>query len=204
MDGLLFDTEKIFQQTWKELAEERNICLPKEFVREISGTNGTHMCQVIETYYGVSDGRKIQENCMLRVRAKLQEHVPKKPGVDEILQYFRKNNVHLAVASSSSKELIESNLRIAGIRSYFEAIVSGDEVEHGKPAPDIFLLAADKIKCRPQECYVLEDSANGIRAGYAAGCNAIMIPDIILPTKEVRRLCYRVYDSLIDAVNEKI
>lgn len=203
MDGLLFDTEKLFQQTWNELAEERSICLPKEFAWEISGTNGKHMCHVIEKYYGVLDGREIQNECMLRMQMKLKENVPKKLGVDKILQYFRKNKVHLAVASSSSKQQIESNLRIAGIRFYFEEVVSGTEVEHGKPAPDIFLLAANKIKCRPEECYVFEDSTNGVRAGYAAGCKTIMIPDIILPTKEVCNLCYGVYDTLIDAVNEE-
>ena len=202
MDGLLFDTEKIFQQTWSEIAEERNIRLPEEFVMEISGTNGKHMCHVIEKYYKVSDGKEIQDECMLRVRMKLKKNVPKKPGVDEILQYFRKNEIPLAVASSSSKEQIESNLKIAGIRPYFEAIVSGSEVERGKPALDIFILAADKIKCRPEECYVFEDSVNGIRAGYAAGCKAIMIPDLILPAEEIYRLSYGVYETLTEAMKE--
>lgn len=93
MDGLLFDTEKIFQQTWNEIAEEREIRLPKDFVRVISGTNGRYMCQIIEEYYRVSDGRKIQDECMKRVKKKLEVNVPKKPGVDEILQYFRKNKM---------------------------------------------------------------------------------------------------------------
>lgn len=179
MDGLLFDTEKIFQQTWNEIAEEIGIRLPKDFVRAISGTNGSYMCQVIEKYYSVPDGRKIQNECMKRVRKKLEVNVPKKPGVDEILQYFQKNKVHLAVASSSSKEQIENNLEITRIRSYFEAIISGKEVEHGKPAPDIFLFAAEKIDCRPEECYVFEDSANGIVAGDAAGCRTILLNTVI-------------------------
>lgn len=202
MDGLLFDTEKIFQQTWNEIAEERNIQLPEDFAREISGTNGSYMCHVIEKYYRISDGREIRDDCMTRVRMKLKEHVPKKLGTDEILQYFRENKVHLAVASSASKRLIESNLKIAGIRYYFEAIVSGAEVENGKPAPDIFLLAAEKIKCRPEECYVFEDSLNGIRAGYAAGCKAIMIPDLTFPTAEMQRLSFGIYDTLIEAMNK--
>ncbi len=202
MDGLLFDTEKIFQQTWNEIAEERGVHLPEDFARTISGTNGSYMCRAIEKYYRISDGREIQDECMARVRKKLEVHVPKKLGVNEILQYFRKKKVHLVVASSSSKEQIESNLEIAGIRSYFEAIVSGTEVENGKPAPDIFLLAAEKIRCRPEECYVFEDSLNGIRAGYAAGCKAVMIPDLLAPTEEMYRLSCGIYDTLVEAMNK--
>ena len=201
MDGLLFDTEKIFQQTWNEIAEERGIHLPKDFVRAISGTNGKYMCQIIEAYYRVPDGRKIQNECMKRVKKKLEVYVPKKVGVDEILQYFQKNEVHLAVASSSSKEQIESNLEIAGIRTYFEEIVSGNEVAHGKPAPEIFILAAEKIGCRPEECYVFEDSANGIVAGDAAGCKTILIPDLVAPTEKIEQLSYRIYDSLLEAMH---
>lgn len=200
MDGLLFDTEKLFQQIWNEIAEERGIRLPAEFAEKISGTNGKHMCHVIEKYYKISDGREIQDECMLRMQKKLKEQVPKKPGVDEILQYFKENKIHLAVASSSSRQLIESNLRTAQIDSYFDAIVSGTEVKHGKPAPDIFLLAAEKIKCRPEECYVFEDSVNGVKAGFFAGCKVIMIPDLISPAQEERKLCYGVYHTLADVV----
>lgn len=202
MDGLLFDTEKIFQQTWNEIAEERGVHLPEDFVRAISGTNGSYMCRVIEKYYRISDGREIQDDCMARVRKKLDVYVPKKLGVNEILQFFTENKVSLAVASSSSKKQIESNLEIAGIKSHFDAIVSGTEVKNGKPAPDIFLLAAEKIGCRPEECYVFEDSSNGIRAGYAAGCKAIMIPDLIAPTVEMHRLSWGICDTLVEAMNK--
>lgn len=202
MDGLLFDTEVIYQQTWNEIAKEKGIHLPKEFVKAISGTNGKTMCHVIESYYGVSDGRLIQSDCMARMRKKLKIQIPKKTGVDEILCFFKENNVHLAVASSSAKSQIESNLEIAGISSYFEKIVSGTEVKKGKPEPDIFLLAAEKIGCKPEECYVFEDSLNGIRAAYKAGCKAIMIPDLIVPTEEMRKISYGIYRTLKEALNE--
>ena len=202
MDGLLFDTEKIYQQTWNEIAEEKGIHLPEEFVQTISGTNGDYMCRVIEKYYKVYDGRKIRDDCMTRVQEKLKVYVPKKTGVDDILQFFKENKFHLAVASSSSKEQIESNLKIAGISSCFQAIVSGTEVKKGKPAPDIFLYAAKKIGCRPEECYVFEDSCNGIEAGYAAGCKTIMIPDLIAATEKIKRIRYGIYDTLIEAVNK--
>ena len=200
MDGLLFDTEAIYQQTWNEIAKENGIQLPKEFVKAISGTNGDTMRHVIESYYGISDGKQIQKECMARIKKKLEIHVPKKPGVDDILRFFKEKNYHIAVASSSTKSQIESNLTLSGIKGYFDAIVSGAEVEKGKPEPDIFLLAAERIKSRPEECYVFEDSINGIKAGYRAGCKAIMIPDLIKPTEEIKKISAGIYDTLIEAI----
>lgn len=143
MDGLLFDTEKVYQETWKELAEEYDVTLADTFAREISGTNGAHMWKILERHYGISDGGVLAKECLKRVRQKLEIAVPKKTGVDEILQYFHENDFKIAVASGSDKVQIESNLCNAGIRKWFDVVVSGTEVEHGKPAPDIFLLAAE-------------------------------------------------------------
>ena len=75
-------------------------------------------------------------------------------------------------------------------------MVSGTEIERGKPAPDIFLLAAKEIGIAPEECYVFEDSINGIRAGVAAGCRSYMIPDLTEPTDEMREICSGIYEDL--------
>lgn len=91
--------------------------------------------------------------------------------------------------------MIENNLRVAGIEDYFTAVVSGSQVEHGKPAPDIFLYAAERLCLAPEDCYVFEDSFNGIRAGVAAGCFTIMIPDLFEPTDEIRQLVAGVYKN---------
>ena len=203
MDGLLFDTERVYQQTWHEIAEEKGVVLGNDFVGAISGTNGVHMRQVVEDYYHVPDGAGIIEDCMKRVREKLSKQVPMKKGVLEILEFFQENNIPMAVASSSAVEQIVSNLKIAGIREYFSEIVSGTEAKHGKPAPDIFLLAAERIHCQPEECFVFEDSANGIKAGYAAGCRTVMIPDLMEASPEIRPYCTFVCEDLIEA-REKI
>lgn len=196
MDGVLFDTERIFQKTWHELAAEYGVVLPDEFAREITGSSGTHMCRIIEKHYKVSDGMVVIEECRKRIRESLKKEVPKKPGVVELLSHFRSQGMKIAVASSSTMEQIESNLKIAGIRQYFDAVTSGKEVKYGKPAPDIFLLAAQRIGCAPEECYVFEDSENGIRAGVVAGCRTIMVPDLLEPTEEIRNICYGVYENL--------
>ena len=102
MDGLLFDTELVYQQTWQEIAGERNTELDSSFLNAISGTNGEYMCHVIEKYYHVPDGTAIMEECKRMVRKKLSVHVPMKKGVHEILDFFQEKGIYMAVASSSS------------------------------------------------------------------------------------------------------
>lgn len=202
MDGVLFDTERVYQQTWHEIAAERGMELGNGFLEAITGTSGAHMCQVLEEFYRVADGAAIAKECMGRVREKLSVHVPVKEGVYEILEFFRERGMKTAVASSSLPQQIEANLQKAGIKDYFSEIVSGTEVEHGKPAPDIFLRAAERIGSRPQECFVFEDSGNGIKAGYAAGCITIMVPDLIEPSPRIRQCCSRICKSLVEAREE--
>lgn len=202
MDGLLFDTERIYQQTWQEIAAEKGVKLDGSFVKAISGTNGRHMCRVIERYYKVPDGTAIMDECMGRIRRKLSVHVPVKKDVHEILDFFQKKGIRIAVASSSDVRQIESNLETAGIRGYFSAVVSGTEVRRGKPEPDIFLCAAERIGCAPGVCFVFEDSENGIKAGYAAGCTTIMIPDLMEASSDIMPYCGKICRDLLQAEQE--
>lgn len=202
MDGVLFDTEKVYQQTWHEIAAELKVTLGDGFLADISGSSGVHMNQVIEAYFQVPDGAGIARECMDRVRKKLSVHVPMKEGVREILELFQQKGMPVAVASSSLSQQIEANLKNAGIDGFFSEIVSGTEVEHGKPAPDIFLRAAKRIGCKAEQCFVFEDSENGVKAGYAAGCATIMVPDLIVPSPQIRQYCARICASLVEAREE--
>lgn len=202
MDGLLFDTERIYQKIWKEIAAERNLNLDSNFIKAISGTNGSNMCHIIENYYCVSDGTMIIEECRKRVEQKLSHYVLIKKGVNTILNFFQEKDVSMAVASSSTLKQMKANLQTAGIYNYFSAIVSGEEVKYGKPAPDIFLCAAQKLGVMPQECFVFEDSENGIKAGYAAGCFTIMIPDLVKASSAIQPFCTRIYEDLLQAEQE--
>ena len=202
MDGLLFDTERIYQQTWQEIAGETGVKLDGSFVKAISGTNGHHMRRVIERYYHVSAGTAIMDECMGRIRKKLSVQVPLKKGVHEILNFFQKKGIRIAVASSSAASQIESNLETAGIRGYFSAVVSGTEVRRGKPEPDIFLCAAERMSCRADACFVFEDSENGIKAGYAAGCTTIMVPDLMEASPAILPYCRKICRDLLQAEKE--
>ena len=90
-----------------------------------------------------------------------------------------------------------SNLRATGLERFFDAVVNGQQVERGKPEPDIFLLAAKEIGCSPEDCYVFEDSLNGVRAGMAAGCITVMVPDLVPPPEGlvVSRVCASLHEA---------
>ncbi len=201
MDGLLFDTERVFQETWQELAEERGIALADSFVADITGTSGEEMDRILETYYRTENGQAIRLECKRRMKNKLALHVPVKEGAFRILETCRSLGIRTAVASSSPMEQIRSNLAQAGMEKYFDALASGEEVRHGKPAPDIFLLAAEKIRIAPGECAVFEDSIHGIEGAVAARMLPVMIPDLMAPDEMCRHMA-RIYGNLGEAAEK--
>ena len=196
MDGLLFDTERIFQDSWTEMAVRLGQILRPDFPAAVAGTSGAGMREVIRQYYPDVDPFSFQEGCISRAADILKEGIPEKPGVREILEFFRAKKIKLAVASSSLRKMVMYNLRRAGIDRYFDAMISGEEVLRGKPEPDIFLLAAQRLGCAPENCYVFEDGINGVRAGIAAGCVTIMIPDLFEPAEDIRANCAGIYPDL--------
>lgn len=198
-DGLMFDTEKIWQANWNLVADEMNITLPEEFQKEICGSSGQHMLDVIQKYYHAEDGTSIRDRVRQGVFDDEAKHIDMKEGLLDILEMFQKHGVKMAVASSSQKEMIVRNLRKANVEDYFEVVVSGQEVEHGKPAPDIFLLAAERLGLDAKECYVFEDAYNGVQAGVASKAKTIMIPDLVQPTDEIRNMVAAVCTTLKEA-----
>ncbi len=198
-DGLMFDTEKVWQANWKLVADEMNITLPEEFKKEICGSSGQHMLDVIQKYYHVEDGTSIRDRVRQGVFDDEAKHLDMKEGLLDILEMFKKHDVKMAVASSSQKEMIVRNLRNANVEDYFEVVVSGQEVEHGKPAPDIFLLAAERLGLDAKDCYVFEDAYNGVQAGVASKAKTIMIPDLVQPTEEIRNMVADVCTTLKEA-----
>lgn len=115
-----------------------------------------------------------------------------------------------AVATSTRRVSAEKTLSDIGVSDYLDAVVYGNEVEHGKPEPDIFLLAADAIGVKPENAIVVEDSINGIKAGHAAGMRVIHVPDTIAIDDEIRKLTYCVCNDLteiadiVDSINKPV
>ncbi len=199
MDGLLFETERLYRESWRTTARDFGFDRVEEFSRDMCGATGQRIKQVILSYAPHIDLRRFIDACVARVEAAVAQEVPEKPGIREILQYSRTQNCRMAIASSSRRHTIVCNLQSAGILQYFDAIVSGEDITDGKPHPEIYLRAAQTLGLSPQDCYAFEDSKNGIRAAHAAGCTPIMIPDLETPDEEMYRLCFAVCPSLTQA-----
>lgn len=207
MDGLLFDTEVVYNQEWYKLAKVYKLTINPMMLDKLRGTSGKRMHQIIKSYWPHVDVEKLCKELFENAQQTMQTGVPMKPGVLEVLKYFKANAVKMAVASSAPFSLIMNNLNTADITIYFDAIISGQHVQQGKPAPDIFLLAASKLELLPEDCYVFEDGLHGVKAGICAGCFTIMIPDLVLPNEEVYESSTVICSSLLevlDALKQKL
>ena len=121
-----------------------------------------------------------------------------KPGVRELLDFLQAGGCRIALASSTRTDIVEKELADAGLRKYFCPVIGGDCVRRSKPNPDIFLKAAEFLGEKPDNCVVIEDSFNGIRAAKAAGMTAVMVPDQLEPDEEIRNLADVILPSLPD------
>ena len=201
MDGTLFDSERIYKDAWMATVNYFGQDRGAELLTAVSGASEANCRKAIHEFYPDVDVDKFFNHVIETAVKVFANGVDMMKGVVEILKFFEENGVKMAVASSSSHEVINRNVERADIKKYFTAIISGDDVKNGKPAPDIFLFAAEKINVPAVDCYVFEDSYNGIRGAYAAGCAPIMIPDTMQPNDEMKKLCAGIYPSLIDAMN---
>jgi HAD superfamily hydrolase (TIGR01509 family) len=204
MDGLMFDTEQIAQYVWEQAAEQYGYPAPNNAFLGVIGKARPD----VEIYTRQIFGEEFPfDSVYHRKQQLLREHlvnhgVPLKPGIIELLDWLEEQDIVNALASSSPCAVILGHLEQAEIDSTrFTEIVGGDEVERGKPAPDIFLLAAAKLRIPAAECIVIEDSNAGIHAAHKAGMLPLMVPDLIPPTEETKRLAYRIFSNLHDVRN---
>ncbi|MEM7466508.1 MAG: HAD family hydrolase, partial [Pseudomonadota bacterium] len=126
--------------------------------------------------------------------------MPLKPGIKQALNTLQEHSIPYAIATSTPHERARLSLKIAGILDCFDVIVGGDQVSNGKPAPDIFISAAEKISIDPSQCIAVEDSAVGTRAATSAGMYTILIPDLKQPDGEIRELAHEIHQSMDHAL----
>lgn len=179
--------------------------MPMWLIDSFKGAPAELCCKFFDDYYkGVIDyweAKELRTQHVYKIRE--TEGIPVKNGVKDIFEYIRNNGLKCAVATSTRRESAEKTLHEIGVWDYLDAVVYGDEVEHGKPEPDIFLRAAKAIGVNPSEAVVVEDSINGIKAGYAADMRVVHIPDTIAIDDDIRKLTYMVcadLNGLIDVV----
>lgn len=205
MDGVLIDSERQSNEGWLWAAGQLGVDMPMWLIDSFKGAPAELCCKFFDDYYkGVIDyweAKELRTQHVYKIRE--TEGIPVKKGVKDIFEYIRNNGLKCAVATSTRRESAEKTLYEIGVWDYLDAVVYGDEVERGKPEPDIFLRAAKAIGVNPSEAVVAEDSINGIKAGYAADMRVVHIPDTIAIDDDIRKLTYMVcadLNGLIDVV----
>jgi HAD superfamily hydrolase (TIGR01509 family) len=180
MDGLLIDSEPLWQKAQIEVFREVNVFLNHILCRQ---TTGLRIDEVVDYWYNKFpwksiSKRELTEDIIKRVIELISREGEAKDGVQEILDFLKRKNVRIALASSSAYSIIDTVLNRLRIKEVFEEIYSAAEEEYGKPHPGVYLTTAKKLQIKPQECLVLEDSLNGVIAAKAAQMKCLAIPDV--------------------------
>ncbi len=200
MDGVIFDSEKLVVECWVETAAKYNIPNIEEACRECVGINAAATREKMKLCYGQDfpyDEYKAEMSALFHARYG-EGRLPMKKGIQELLEFLKENDIRIALASSTREAVVKQELRDAGLLDYFDAVICGDMVKRSKPAPDIFLKAAEILQIAPERCYVIEDSYNGIRAAHSAHMRPLMVPDMLPPNKEMEELSEYILPSLIE------
>lgn len=198
MDGLMVDTERQSDAGWLWACAQQGTEMPVWLMNDFKGAPREPCIKMFNAYFKGRieywHTRELKNEYVAKLQEK--EGIPVKPGLFELLRFLRARQIRVVVATSTRHELAESILQGIGAWEYLDGCIFGDQVENGKPAPDIFLLAAKKAGVSAENCIVLEDSINGIKAGAAAGCAVVHVPDTIQISPDIRALTAAVVPTL--------
>ncbi len=201
MDGTMIDTEKIKENGWKYAGECQNIIIDDKILSEMRGTNKEYCKEFINKKFKNINFEKLYNDRNEFIEKYININgIKMKKGLMEILQFLKSNNYKIAVASSSEKETIRKYLAKINVLDFFNVIVAGDMIENGKPNPEIYLKAVEKLNLSTEQCIGIEDSNSGILSVYRAGLKPIMIPDLEQPKEEVKNILYAKLNSLEEII----
>ena len=201
MDGVIFDSEKIYLKCLTAVGEKYRIPDFEDLCYATIGTTDLHMKEVFLNHYGEDfpfDQYMDEMFGLFLIEA--EGGLPLKKGVREILTYLKKNNIKVALATSTIREKALPEIQNAGLEPFFDQFICGDMIENGKPEPDIYLKACEALHVNPANACAVEDSFNGIRSASRAGMHPVMVPDLLQPDDEIRELAECVLPSLLDVI----
>jgi HAD superfamily hydrolase (TIGR01509 family) len=201
MDGLLLDTEGVYKRSWTEAARLLGFDLSDEIYLQLIGiTVADAEIRLVEVFGSQFPIDEFRKDAKSRYEAIVEtEGIPLKPGVREMLDWARQQNIPCAVATSTVSGEARARLAKHDILEEFRGLVGGEMVTRGKPNPDIFLSAANLLGIEPSLCLVFEDAHSGVRAARAANMQVLLIPDMLPSTPEIEQLATHVSKSLVDA-----
>lgn len=202
MDGLLLDSERIALAFFEQAAAELNTPWSAELGLSLVGRSAKDSDQLLRDAFG-------EDFPLAALRERFGElydaaitagAIPLKDYALRLLEYLEQMQIPCAVATSTWRPRAEAKLARAGLLPFFKALACGDEVTRGKPAPDIFELAALRLGLEPGDCLALEDSNAGVRAAVSASMPVVMVPDVLQPEADIRRYGVPVVASLKDVL----
>ena len=200
MDGVVLDSERLYNRFWREAALELGHPMTWEQALGMRSLNRIHGQKYLDSCFGPGvDYEKMRSIRIRRMDAWVEEHgVAPKPGICELLDYLQSRWLPCAITTSSPPDRVKAHLTPLGLYDRFQAICSGYELEHGKPEPDIYLYGASCIHLDPRDCLAVEDSAAGIESAFRAGCLPVIVPDQDQPSEETLSRSFAKADSLSD------
>lgn len=196
MDGLIFDTERQVFEAMRSVAKEIGIEYQLDDFKRTIGVNDEKTKELMVDKYG-----EAFSEVMKRYREEFnnilhEEGLRVKPGVLELLNMLDQKNIMRCIASASKRDVIKRFLEMSNLEDRFDFYISGSEVDRGKPYPDIFLKACELANKKEKDTIVIEDSLHGLKAAVAANIKCIIVPDLIEPDNEMKRLAHRICDDL--------
>ncbi len=198
LDGTLTDTEKYFQRAWAEAMARSGFEPDREKTLALRSLGKPFVYEQLKEWFGDScRPDEIMELSHSIFNSIVKERgVELRPGAKELLEWLKAQGVVIALATAGTTERAEKQLAAAGVRDYFDKVISSNMVAHGKPAPDTYLHACGVLGVRPEEAIAVEDSPNGVKSAHAAGCRVIMVPDQTGPDEEIEPMLYACVRSL--------
>jgi len=198
MDGLMIDSERATFEEYGNVLKSMNLTITEEFYKTLLGKTVKVGKTLFHKEYGedfpVDD---VIKEVHIRLAERFEKYgVPVKKGLVELLEFLKKNNYKTIVATSSNRARVDKILGQANLTEYFDDSICGDEVTNGKPNPEVFLKACDKLGVKPNEAIVLEDSEAGILAAHNADIKVICVLDMKYPEDEYASMTYKILDSL--------
>ncbi len=200
MDGVILDTEKLYVRFWCEAANFYGYPMQKHHALSIRSMARPFAIERLKGYFGGDfDYYAVHDKRVELMDKYIEENgIEAKCGAEEFLSFLKDRGYSVALATATAPERTQKYLEQLGLYKYFDEIVCAKMVNKGKPEPDIYLYAAEKLGLAPGECLALEDSENGIKSASSAGCKTIMVPDLDSPSEQIMPLLHGVAENLLD------
>ncbi|MDR2631841.1 MAG: HAD family phosphatase [Spirochaetaceae bacterium] len=201
LDGLMLDTERPMVSAWITASRNRGCLMEEAVILQMVGIDEASSRAIVFDAYGPDfPYTQIRKDVFALFTREVETcGIAQRPGLTVLLDHLARLGLPLAVATSSKRETAQWKLRYGGILERFSVLTCGDEVARGKPAPDIFLLAAERLGKSPAECVGFEDSPAGLRSLRDAGIRSVFIKDLVEPPPEVLATVWRRCNDLAEA-----